>query len=485
MQSTRGSWLAMLGFGLALVACTPGQRARVPLTAESDEVRRTYLEGRDALEAFRPELARSRFAAAIENSPGFALAHVGLARAAANEAQFLAEVREAAMLVRSVSEGERLIILALEASTRGDLVAELAHYQDLVRLYPDDGRAAVLLGDFFLEQNNPSEALIQYARALNVEPDVVVAYERQGQAYARLDQHAEAEAALRRFIEAKPGEPGPHDRYAQYLLKVGRSDDAVAAYRQALTLDANDTTAEVGIGTALLLRDDIDGARGAFRALYDHARDDATRRTALVWTAAAELQGGAAPEALARLEEAASLSGADIEARAELLGLAGDVLLETGSADLALARYRDAAEAIEGAPLAPDVKRHARLHRLYREARVALAHSDLATARQKAAEFRRTVGRGRNDDAADLFNELGARIAMAAGDHREAAGKLERADQSDPRVIYLTAVAYSDLGRSQEAAARCRRVLEMSEPRFELAYVRPKARALMETISAR
>ena len=484
MPSTRRSWLLTAGFGLALVACTPGQKARIPLTTESDEARRAYLEGRDALEAFRPELARSRFAAAIEESPGFALAHVGLARAAANEAQFLSEVREAALLVRSVSEGERLIILALEASTRGDLVAELAHYQDLVQLYPDDGRAAVLLGDFYLEQNNPSEALVQYARALNVEPETVVAHERQAQAYARLDQHEEAEAAFLRFIGAKAGEPGPHDRYAQYLLKAGRTDDAIAAYRQALALDAHDATAEVGIGTALLLRDDIDGARAAFRALSDQAQDDGTRRTALVWSAAAELQGGATSEALARLEQAASLPGVDVEARAQLLGLVGDVLLETGSADLALARYADAAQAIEAAPVAPDIKRHARLHQLYREARVALARSDLAMAREKAAEFRRTVGRGRNDDAADLFNELGGRIAMAAGDHREAAGKLERADQSDPRVVYLTAVAYSDMGRAQEALARCRRVLEMSEPRFELAYVRPKARALMETISA-
>ncbi len=114
---------------------------------------------------------------------------------------------------------------------------------------------------------------------------------------------------------------------------------------------------------------------------------------------------------------------------------------------------------------------------------MAAHQKDLETAEAKVLEYRRSLARGALE--AHSFNKLKGLIALARGDRRRALNHLELSDQSDPVVVYLLAETYRGLGRAEEAVAICRRVVEFNEPRFELAYVRPKAQQLMETLTTR
>jgi hypothetical protein len=55
---------------------------------------------------------------------------------------------------------------------------------------------------------------------------------------------------------------------------------------------------------------------------------------------------------------------------------------------------------------------------------------------------------------------------------------LSRANQQDPRVLYLTAVAWRDAGDSQKSAAFATKAAKFNGIAFNYAYVKAKARAL-------
>ena len=55
----------------------------------------------------------------------------------------------AASLAGQVSEGERHMIQAVESGMKGDPAGVLAHYTELVRLFPNDERAQTLIGNVY------------------------------------------------------------------------------------------------------------------------------------------------------------------------------------------------------------------------------------------------------------------------------------------------------------------------------------------------
>ena len=153
--------------------------------------------------------------------------------------------------------------------------------------------------------------------------------------------------------------------------------------------------------------------------------------------------------------------------------------LHVDQADEAAVHFARSADAIAEAQASKVVKLAARVNKVYDDARVALAKQDVATAREKVAEYRRVIQRQRLPGANHGFMELRTRIALAEGDYDTALEQIERADPRDPRILYLAAQIYHVSGRTAEARASCIEVTNFNEPRFELAYVRPKARRLL------
>ena len=90
----------------------------VPITTASDEARTLYVRGRALSDQLRTHDARKVLGQAAAKDPTFALVHYDLAFNSPTPKEFLAHLEEAVTLSSKASEGERLMILALQPPTR-------------------------------------------------------------------------------------------------------------------------------------------------------------------------------------------------------------------------------------------------------------------------------------------------------------------------------------------------------------------------------
>jgi hypothetical protein len=166
-------------------------------------------------------------------------------------------------------------------------------------------------------------------------------------------------------------------------------------------------------------------------------------------------------------------------ARAEVLEHIGNVLLEDGEPDGALSRFAEAHEIIQAAEVSHELKSRAKRDFIYYETRVVITKPDRSAVWEKVSEYRSTSRQRFIPGVKERFNELGARAAMAVGNHEMALRKLLMADQADPRVLLLTALAQREAGDVGAARLSCTGVVDFNEARFELALVRGKAQTLL------
>ena len=269
----------------------------------------------------------------------------------------------------------------------------LAHYTELVRLFPNDERARTLLGNTYFGRQEYETAIKHYEKATSINPSFSQPYNQLGYAYRFIEKFDEAEKAFKKYTELIPGDPNPYDSYAELLIKIGRFDESIRMYEKALSLDPNFVASHVGIGNNYLAMGKPEQARAAFAKIATVARNNGERRLARFWTAASYVHEGATDKALDELQGGYALAEADGDGATMSGDLTqmGDVLREAGRTKEALAKYEEAVTVINKAKVPEEVKEATRRTHLFEEGRVAAAAKDIATAKAKLAEYTRQV----------------------------------------------------------------------------------------------
>ena len=409
------------------------------------------------------------------------MAHYQLAANAATAKDFFEHLKHAVALAGRASEGERLMILALEAGGNATPAKAFALQEELVARYPNDERARFLLGGGYFGQQEYDKAIEQYRKATEINPAFSPAYNSLGYAYRPLEKYAEAEAAFKKYIELIPRDPNPYDSYAELLMKTGRFDESIAQYRKALAVDSHFAPSRVGIATNLMFQGNHAGGAAEMDRLYRDARDDGERRTALFTKAVILVDGGRTDAAVKEIEKEYALDArladsANMSGDAQLLG---DILLDAGRTDAAAGRYRQALELVEKSGLSDEVKQDTRLADHYNRARIALAKGDLATARSEAGLYTDGAEARQNRFRIRQSHELAGSIALREKQYDQALAHLDQANQQDPQVVYWSALAWQgkgDAGKAKELAARAAKANVL--PLMTYAFVREKARKL-------
>jgi tetratricopeptide (TPR) repeat protein len=389
-------------------------------------------------------------------------------------------------LAGKVSEGERHLILALEAGLKGDPKGNLTHLTELVRLLPNDERAHTLLGNLYFGRQDYEKAITHYVKATSLNAEFSTPYNQMGYAYRFLERFTEAEAAFKKYTQMIPGDPNPYDSYAELLMKTGRFDESIKAYEKALEIDPNFVNSHVGIGSNALARGKPDQARAAFAKLAKVARTTGERRLARFWTAAAYVHEGATDKAIAELTAGYALAEAEHDAgtmSGDLVQM-GDVLREAGRLDDARTKYTKALTMVNESQLPEEVKAATRRNHVFEEARLAAAGKDLATARTKAMDYEKLVAPRNAPFEIRQQHELAGLIALLEGRYPAAVKEFDLANQRDPRVIYLAAVAAHGAGDATRGAALARKAAQFNEISFNFAYVKTKAAQVRATGSA-
>jgi tetratricopeptide (TPR) repeat protein len=464
---------------------TAASADKVPITTTSDEARQLYLKARDLSEKLRATDAHGYYEQAVAKDPDFALAYVGLANTSPSTKDFIAAATRAAALAGRITEGERHIVLGLEAAMKGNAPAVLTHYTELVRLFPNDERAHSLLGNLYFGRQDYDAAIKHFVAATTINPSFSQPYNQLGYAYRFSDKFTEAEAAFKKYVELIPNDPNPHDSYAELLMKIGRFDESIKAYEKALSLDPNFVASYVGIGNDHLFAGHPDQARTAFARIAAIARNTGEKRLSHFWTAASYVHEGATEKALEEIRAGYMLAEAehdDASVSGDLVQM-GDVLREAGRFDEASAKYDEAVAVITKAQVPDEFKDATRRNNVFEQARLAVARNDVPAAKTRAAEYAALIAPRKVPFEARQQHELNGLIALAEKRASVAVQEFTSGNQQDPRILYLTAIALREAGDAKKSSAVAAKAAKFNGLSFNYAFVRSKAAQITTTTS--
>lgn len=453
---------------------------KIPITTSSAEARQAFLKGQDLWDNIRAYDAHQLFATAVAKDSAFAMAWYDMALTAPTTTEFFEDFGRAVALADKASEGERLVIMGLQAGVNGDPARQREQYEELVAKYPQDERAHTLLGGAIAGTQDYPKAIEEYQKAAAIAPNYAPVFNLLGYTYRPMGKYPEAEEAFKKYIELVPGDPNPYDSYAELLLKMGRFEESIAMYRKALGVDPHFVSSLSGIANDYIYMGKPDSALAVTQEITTGARNDAEKRTAIFTTAVIHADQGKLDLALKALEQQHALAqaAADTGTMAGDQDAMGDLLLEAGKPAEALQHYELELKLIEASGLSQEVKENTRHGHHFNLARVALKKSDLATAKAEAQTYLATATARHNDFELRAAHSLSGQIALAEKHYDQALAELGQANQQDMAVLYRTGLAYEgkgDKAKGKElftSAANFNALMGLNE-----AFVRTKARA--------
>lgn len=95
------------------------------------------------------------------------------------------------------------------------------------------------LGDILLRRDEPSDAVAEYCKAMNVEPASAQPHIAVGWALHSLKRPREAEEEFRKALAQEPKAAIPRYQFGEFLYRLGRKSAASDEYRRAIALDPN------------------------------------------------------------------------------------------------------------------------------------------------------------------------------------------------------------------------------------------------------
>lgn len=147
--------------------------------------------------------------------------------------------------------------------------AERERAQNDARVYLEQGRELSL-------NDQDSEALVLYKKAIERNPDFAEAYYRLGLAHAVLDQDEEAEAAhkkaielYKKFVQGNSSDADAYFNLGESYRYLRQYEDAVRAYKQAVRLEPEDPEMFYELGMAQIKLAQYSEATSALQKAID------------------------------------------------------------------------------------------------------------------------------------------------------------------------------------------------------------------------
>ena len=508
-------FLIILSSSIFIVAgCTIFKKDEIPITTSSREALRSFIKGRDLYENLRTFESIDYFISAIEKDPKFAMAYYYLASAyrytgssngfyrnlskaialvdkylafahpyTGDTSDFYFTLRKAVSLADKVSEGERLVILGLDASVKGNFKKEGEIYEKLVKAYPEDKRAHFELGTFYYNQNNYTQAKNELENAIEIDPKYAPAYNMLGYSYSMLSEYLKAEEVFKKYSELLPNEPNPYDSWGELLMKIGKFNESIAAYKKAISIDPTFYNSYHGLGMNYVFKNEWEEGRKYFQELFEVAPTAAQRRQALYFSMISYIDEGMLYKALEMLKRRYEIAK-EIEDIMEIhrdIKMMGDIFLELGELDEASKKYKEAVEMLEEADVSDEIKVDARQGLLYGEARIAIRLENLKNARSKAAAFYKQAKEQKNEREIGLYHELVGLISLKEEQYDDAIFELNRTDKKNPQNIYRIALAYEGKGEKEKAKELFIKAANFNEINYNYSFIRKKAKEKIST----
>ena len=234
------------------------RRSRAPDSALANVL---YSQGEAAHRAGRHREAAAHLLGAINANPGVAEYHYELGRVMRS----LAEPERAVTCFRAAIDVDprhrdaHIDIASVMLGLGNPAAAEQAARAAL-QIDPGSVPAHANLGGALEDQGRFGEAAGSFRAALAIQPDFVPALCNLSTICLQLGEVDEAARYTEHAVRIAPQEAVAHLRRASVLLEMRRPQDAADSFREALRLQPGSVQARSGVGYALDIQGDLDGA---------------------------------------------------------------------------------------------------------------------------------------------------------------------------------------------------------------------------------
>lgn len=451
---------------------------KIPITTKSEEAKNEFLQGRALAEKLLAQDSLAHFDRAIALDPEFAAAELARCTASPTAKEFFEHQQKAVSLADKASEGEKLLILANQAGSNGDVAKQKEYLEKLVAEYPSDERAHFNLGGYYFGQQEFAQAIEHYKKATEIAPNYSPAYNILGYSYRQQGDYANSEQAFKKYIELIPNDPNPYDSYAELLLKMGKFDDSIAQYRKALSVDPHFVASHFGISADLTYMGKPQEANAELQKIIDQARSDGDTRLALFGMAVVAADSGKFDQAVQEIDKeyAVAEKKNDAAAMAADLQAKGNILLEASKHADAQKAFDRSLQLTEGSGLSQAIKENARRLHHFNLTMIAVGKKDYTTAKAEAEEFRKGAETSKNPAQVKLAHELAGVIGLAEKNYDSAIAELEQANLQNPRNLYRLYEACQGKGDSAKAQEYRSQAASFNPlPQLNYAFIRAKA----------
>jgi serine/threonine protein kinase/tetratricopeptide (TPR) repeat protein len=247
------------GIGTAVEKMAGNQLPVAEVTTSSMEAYNYFLRGKEEWDKFYYEEARNFLKKAVELDPTFAMAHRYLAWTYENLSETSARneaIGKAMTYAQKAAEKERLYIEADYAGfIENDRVKSIRLLEQIVRLYPKEKEAYYLSGDLF-RSYNLDKAIEQFSKALKLDSNYGIAINLLAWTWRAKGDFEKALELYRKYASLSPGDANPFDSMANLYFRMGRIDEAIANFKEALSVKPDFFISMIGLQYISAIRQD-------------------------------------------------------------------------------------------------------------------------------------------------------------------------------------------------------------------------------------
>lgn len=159
-----------------------------------------------------------------------------------------------------IREPHALYCLIEEDQALGDKTAGLRHFQLFLQHFPDSPWLHVLYANAYFLKDQAEDSRKEYQEALRLDPRLPGVNFRLGYLLYNSGDYTTAAQHFERELTLNPAYSDASLFLGQALRQLGRDDEAIDRFRQAISLDAGSELAYSALATALTDRSDLAGA---------------------------------------------------------------------------------------------------------------------------------------------------------------------------------------------------------------------------------